>query len=126
NPLVGDDCLTPFPAQFFQSPSGVRIPDGVLPVQVNGIPLSAERLNGRSGFSPQTPFFVYFRRGVEAAQLPGPESVPSADAAVQVLRLSDGARIPVMAELDANALPGDRQALIIRPLERLRAEPHAI
>ena len=33
NPLIGVDCLTPFPSSFFQNRGAVAIPDGVLPVQ---------------------------------------------------------------------------------------------
>src|SRR5512141_776682 len=93
NPLIGDDCLSPFPSQFYQTASGVHIPDGVLPVTVNGLAISPERLNRKPGFSPNTPFFVYFKSGVEAAQLPGPEQAAqtlSAQSTVQIVRASDG------------------------------------
>src|SRR5947209_13882048 len=74
--LVGDDCLSPFPSSLYETPdstaaTGVRvaIPAGVLPVEASGAPLSADRLNGRDGFSPSTPFIVYFKAGVGASQL---------------------------------------------------------
>jgi hypothetical protein len=89
-------------------------------VQQNGLPISPERQNQKSGFSPATPFFVYFKAGVDPANFPGTlEESITAQSAVQVIRASDGTRVPVMAELDANALPGDRQALIVRPMTRL-------
>jgi hypothetical protein len=39
---------------------------------------------------------------------------------VQVLDFERGERLPVFAELDVNVAPGDRQALLIRPMVRLR------
>jgi hypothetical protein len=121
NPLVGDDCLSPFPSQFYWTAAGVRIPSGVLPVQANGLPILPDRINQKPGFSPNTPFFVYFKGGVDPANFPDAATSVTPQSAVQVLRASDGTRVPVMAELDANALPGDRQALILRPLVPLQA-----
>src|SRR5262249_2355431 len=40
---------------------------------------------------------------------------------IQVFAADTGARVPFFAELDANAMPGDRQVLLIRPQTRLRA-----
>ncbi len=129
NPLVGDDCLTPVPSSLVEVPdastaTGVRvaIADAALPVPHRGAALTADPLNGHDGISPSTPFVVYFKAGVDATQLPTLDSLASsvtADSAVQVLDYATGERVPVFAELDANAQDGDRQALIIRPMVRL-------
>jgi hypothetical protein len=130
NPLIGDDCMTPFPSSFHESSdattrTGVRvsIAASVLPVQADKIPILPDRINAKDGFSPATPFLVYFKRGVDPANLPTADDLAAsvtAQSAVQVLDFASGARVPVMAELDANAIPGDRQPLIIRPLLRLQ------
>lgn len=131
NPVIGDDCTTPFPSSFYEmadasSPTGVRvhIADGVLPVTNSGIPFKAAQLQGRDGFSPATPFVVYFERGVDPAELPTTANLDASVAAtstVQVIDMASGQRLPVMAELDAGAsvAAGDRQALLIHPMVRL-------
>jgi hypothetical protein len=129
NPLIGDDCLTPFPSAFIEVPdattaTGLRIslPANALPAPRGGMPLDSTRLDLHDGVSPATPFVVYFARGVNAAQLPTLDQLAqSATAAstVQILNVATGERVPVFAELDANAGEGARQALLIRPMSRL-------
>jgi hypothetical protein len=122
NPLIGDDCVTPYPTSFFQSSTGhVAIPDGVLP-NPRGITLSPDRLNTHDGFSPSTPFVVYFAKGVDASLLPVADAIDQSTAStshVQILDFATGARVPLFAELDVNAGSGERQALIIHPMARL-------
>jgi hypothetical protein len=131
NPLVGDDCLTPFPSSFHlvsdpTSATGVRVHIGAdaLPRQAGGGGrIRPDRLDGLDGFSPATPFLVYFRRGVDATRLPGADDAARTllpTSPVQIIDFASGARVPLMAELDARAHSNGRQALIIRPLERLR------
>ncbi len=131
NPLVGDDCLTPFPSSIYLVPdansaTGVRvqIPEDALPQQAGaGGHVRPDRLDRLDGFSPATPFLVYFRRGVAAAQLPradDPERSTRVTSPVQILEYATGARVPLMAELDEAARHNGRQALVIRPLVRLR------
>ena len=129
NPLIGDDCLTPFPSAFYEaadatSPTGVRvaIDDAMLPAPRHSPALSAARLNRHDGISPSTPFIVYFAAGVDATQLPTLDTLDAsitATSAVQVIDFATGARVPVFAELDANAFEGQRKALLIRPMTRL-------
>ncbi len=129
NPLGDDACLLPFPSSYFQvddkaSPTGVRnaVPAGVLPVNAAGIALRPDPFNRLDGWSPATPLVLYFRDGVDASQLPGPRDLGSslaADAAVQLFDMSIGERVPYFAELDANAGPDQRQALLVRPQRRL-------
>jgi len=123
NPLIGDDCLTPYPSSFYQSATGqVAIPDGVLPTPKNTT-LATDRLNSHDGFSPSTPFVVYFKEGVDASQLPTQDALDQSvlpTSAVQILDFDTGERVPVFAELDANAVGNQRQALLIHPMQRLQ------
>jgi len=123
NPLIGDDCLTPWPSSFYQSATGqVAIPEGVLP-SPKGTTLATDRLNSHDGFSPSTPFLVYFKDGVDASQLPAPDALDQsilASSHVQILDIATGERVPVFAELDANATGMQRQALLIHPMARLQ------
>jgi hypothetical protein len=129
NPLVGDDCLTPFPSSLIETPDAttatglrVAIPEEKLPPQ-HTAPLSAARLNRHDGISPSTPFVVYFKKGVDATQLPTLDALDAsvaADSAVQIIDYATGERVPLFAELDANAVAPARQALLIRPMARLK------
>jgi hypothetical protein len=136
NPLIGDDCATPFPSSFYEvadpaSPTGVRVAvaANVWPSTATNIAFRGDQLEGRDGFSPATPFIVYFKAGVDASQLPTDADLTAAlNAAspVQIIDLSNGTRVPLFAELDAGADPalGDRQSLLIRPMARLSSSGH--
>ncbi|MCU1282599.1 MAG: uncharacterized protein JWM53_6145 [bacterium] len=136
NPLIGDDCATPFPSSFYEiadatSPTGVRVQvtTNVWPSTATGIAFRGEQVNGRDGFSPATPFVVYFKRGVDAAKLPTDADLTAAlnaQSPVQVIDLSSNTRVPLLVELDAGADPtlGDRQALIIHPMAHLQPSGH--
>jgi hypothetical protein len=129
NPLIGDDCVTPFPSSFYLEPAATRtgvavaIGDDVLPRSAAGVVIRPDRLNGKDGFSPSTPFLVYFAGGVDVAGLPtlddlGASTAPTST--IQIIPWDGGPRVPLFAEVDANAGVGQRQGLIIRPQERLR------
>ena len=130
NPLIGDDCLTPFPSSIVETPdstttTGVRvaIPDSSLPTPHAGEPLTPARLNLHDGVSPATPFLVYFKQGVEPTQLPSLDALDqsvTATSTVQIIDFTTGDRVPLFAELDSHALPNTRQALIIHPMVRLK------
>ena len=128
NPVIGDDCITPFPSAFFEgsdatTTTGVRVqlPDNVLP-PTRGTALTGARFSVHDGVSPSTPFVVYFKAGVDATQLPTLDTLASSilpASPVQIIDYATGVRVPVMAELDANATSGQRVTLIIRPQVRL-------
>lgn len=136
NPLVGDDCLTPFPSSFFEvadptTATGVRValPEVALPMQSSGTRLSTERINRLDGFSPSTPLLVYFKAGVAAADLPSETDLPSSlgdSAKVRIYDLDSGARIPLWAEVDLNADVGERQGVLIHPATRLLPAHHYV
>jgi hypothetical protein len=130
NPVIGDDCVTPFPSSFFErvdttSATGFRVAldAGLLPVQSNGIPMSPDRLNQKDGFSPATPFLVYFANGVDGSVLGtwvDPSASLTSSGPVQIIDEATGKRVIAFGELDMrNVSSGGRQALIVRPLERL-------
>ena len=129
NPLVGDDCLTPFPSSLIETADSttatglrVAIPDSSLPKPHAGDPLTPARLNLHDGVSPATPFLVYFKAGVEPTQLPSQNALDQSvtpTSTVQIIDYATGERVPLFAELDSHALENTRQALIIRPMVRL-------
>ena len=129
NPVVGDDCLTPFPSSFYEQPdpttaTGVRVAldAGLLPIQANGLPVAPDRLNEKDGFSPASPFLVYFANGVDAAPL-GDWVDPSASLTpagpVQIIDFATGERVIAFGELDKDDLGRGRQGLLVRALQRL-------
>jgi hypothetical protein len=130
NPIVGDDCMTPFPSAFFEvaaaTVTGVRvaIPDGVLPVSTGGTAISPARLNQKDGFSPASPFLVYLKAGVAEADLPKQDELAASiepTSPIQIIEAMTGARVPLFAELDANAGGTARKSLLIHPMVRLKA-----
>src|SRR6266702_7930698 len=77
NPVIGDDCLTPFPSSYFEvaAPTAtavqVALPADALPKTRGGLVIRPDRLNATDGFSPSTLFLAYFAAGVDASALPG-------------------------------------------------------
>lgn len=143
NPLGGgpdEDCFLPFPSDFYTrpddtSPTGLRVelPAGVLPVPRKGPPIDPAQLGRRDGFSPATPILAYLPRARSTAGVAlgsvDPKSLPEAghieetlgpSSTVQLLRYDTGERVPLLAEVDRNAGPNERQAIVIYPQLRLR------
>lgn len=130
NPISLDACYLPYPSSFYQqadstTPTGVRTkwPAVFLP-DVEGVPFDPGRLADLDGASPATPLVVFFKDGIDLADLATLHSMErSAEAAAPlvILDTASGERVPYFVELDANAIPGpvDHQTLIIRPLRRL-------
>jgi hypothetical protein len=129
NPLVGDDCLIPFPSSFYEAidpttATGVHveIEAGLLPVQGSGLPIAPGRLNQKDGFSPATPFIVYFANGVDPTPLGGwndPSASLTPTGPVQVIDFATGTRVIAFGELDEDGVTNGRQGLIVHPLQRL-------
>lgn len=134
NPLgggQGEDCFTPFPSSFYMARRSdgvpaVAIPDGVLPTSLPGVPFDPGLFRERDGYSPATPLLAYFpaRPGrIDGSNLPGAGRVGESllpQSPVQLFAYDSGERVPILVELDGNANPGERQALIIYPQLRLR------
>ncbi len=129
NPVSLDDCFLPFPSSYYlkEDPNtatglSVNIPEGVLPVNINGTALRPDNFNLADGFSPATALLAYFKEGIDPSTLPPIGDISNSvtdTSSVQLLKWGSGERVPLFAELDANALEGDRQVLIIRPMIRL-------
>lgn len=133
-PLAADlHCGMPFPSDAFlvdddALPSGHRVE----------IPLEAELLTEsggaaditeflpQDGFSRLSPIVCTFGVGVDPASVPGATADPSAtttkDFPIALIRASDSARVPFYVDVDPRAASPERQALILRPLQRLDAE----
>lgn len=130
NPISLDDCFLPFPSSYYlkEDPSTVtgfrvNIPEGVLPVNTDGTALKPDNFNLADGFSPATALLAYFKEGVDSATLPPIGDISNSvtdTSSIQLLEWGTGERVPLFAEVDANALEGERQVLIIRPMIRLK------
>lgn len=130
NPISLDDCFLPFPSSYYLKEDAgtvtgfrVNIPDGVLPVNSDGVPLHPGPFNYADGFSPATPALAYFKEGIDSLTLPGISNIADSiqpASSIQIIEMPSGERVPLFAELDANATESDRQALIIRPVIRLK------
>ncbi len=130
--LMGETPLLPFPSMQLTAPdtdsaTGHRlaIPEGLLPYSEGGSPLPVERLNRLDGFSVAGTHVVAFEGvSLDGSGLPhwtDPAASLAADCPVWLLDLDRGERLPLFAELDAHpdAVPGESQALLIRPLQAL-------
>jgi hypothetical protein len=134
NPLGGQGCLLPWPSSSYlavdaTTATGYRLdlPIAGMPVNVKH-PIDPTPINARwDGFSPTGPLLAMFPSGVSAANLPpfaDPDQSLAADSPIVLLDLDDGSRAPLFAEVDQNeSVPAD-QALIIRPLMRLKPGAH--
>jgi hypothetical protein len=124
-------CYVPWPSSYFQvddttSATGVRnaVPLAAMPKNIDKKPIDPSRLNRLDGFSPATPLVLYLP-GVDITGLATVHDFTpslSADAKIQLFDMTTGDRIDYFAELDAHADPTmmQRQALIVRPQQRLK------
>lgn len=140
NPLAGgagEDCLLPFPSSYYTRPdptsaTGYRLDlaDAALPANIFGRKLDASAYERRDGFSNVATLLAQFPERIDPAGLPDSFHVARSlkpSSLVQLLRADTGERVPLFAELDANADPvHDRQALVIQPTVRLRPETRYI
>lgn len=132
NPLgggTGEDCLLPFPSSFYMRPdpasaTGLRVhlKRAALPISRLGAELDTDAYDHRDGFSAVATLLAQFPARIDPTSLPDIDRASAATHAsspVQLLRFDTGERVPLFAELDANAEPGQRQALILQPIVRL-------
>jgi hypothetical protein len=144
NPLAEElDCLLPFPSDFFLKidtslPTGHRvvIPEAALPVPVRGRgPLDFSRTVTSDGFSPGSQILAMLPGAIDGSSLAGyaprePEKALrslDADSPTLLVQVSNGHKVAHIAEIDVRAPRPARQALILRPLERLLAgETYAV
>ncbi|MCB9557428.1 MAG: hypothetical protein H6707_15075 [Deltaproteobacteria bacterium] len=124
NPLVGGPCLLPWPSSYYldADPSTttgyrVRYPAQAVPANREGVSLSVARYQRFDGFSIGSQPLVSFPEGVAADGLPTLADLARADQQlIQIVEATTGQRVPLFAELDANAKGNNEiPALIIRP-----------
>lgn len=125
DPLVPEQCMLPFPNDYFTVVDAAtsthrRIhftPEG-LPKNLSGVPLEAAELNRSDGFSPGAALLFW----MPAADLAG-SNAPAiddiarsleADSPILIVDTKGGKRWPLWAERDLLSAPGS-QSLIVRP-----------
>ena len=136
DPISMDDCFLPYPSFYYlkQDPATatgwrVNYPSGVLPVNVKGVALNPAPFNTEDGFSPASQILVYFAQGVTPTSLPSQGDLSASTlttSPIQIINFTTGTRVPLFAEVDANAPSLQQQALIIRPMIRLATSSHYV
>jgi hypothetical protein len=129
NPLGGAGCITPWPSALYEvedtaSATGMKLAlaEGAWPANAEGVELDPAPYNRRDGFSPGAQLFTVFPEGVDDANLVGwddPAASLTDASPTVIIDMTDGGRVAHFAELDANALDPEDQALYIRPVARL-------
>lgn len=117
NPLVPDLPLLPFPSDLYleadpTTATGRRV---AIPAEALPADLEPEMFTDADGFSLVPQIVTWFQGGLDPASLPEPEATLAEDAPVQLVRARDGARVPVVAEIDTSTDLADQAALLIRP-----------
>ncbi len=130
NPLGGQGCLKPWPSVTYlradpSSSTGFRVdlPPAGMPVNVDGVAVEPTALNRLDGFSLSGPILASFPEGVSPIGLPSALDIDASlapGAAVVLLDLERGERVPLFAEVDVNTTDVGKRDLILRPLARLR------
>jgi hypothetical protein len=126
NPISLDHCMLPWPSSFYlkkdsSTKTGYRVsyPEEAMPKDKEGEPVSPERHNLTDGYSVGSQILAYFKSGVSSVGLPGQDDLASSvttKSPIWVMDYTTGDKVPLFAELDANAQPGvDVPGLIIRP-----------
>lgn len=121
------DCLLPYPSDFFRTKEGdgfrVTVPEAAQ-LRFDGVagdPLSVHRPDG---FSVGTPILTHFPGPLDDSSLvfwtDDVARSKTAESPTVILDAETGEPVLHFAELDAYASTPERQALILRPLERLK------
>ena len=137
NPLSGDHCLLPWPSSFYlaqdsTSKTGYRVayPQKALPKNEEldkanpAVHLNPARYNMQDGFSVGSQPLAYFATGVSKEGLPTVDKLADSitnKSLVWLLEFKTGKRVPLFAEVDANAKThkGELGGLMIHPQQRL-------
>jgi len=125
NPLSTDHCFLPWPSSFYlkqdsTTKTGWRVnyPKQVMAINNEGKPVDPVRYNLLDGFSIGSQIMAYFQAGVSREGLPRSSELAvsvSDKSPIWLLAYDSGERVPLFAELDANAEGDKVPALIIRP-----------
>lgn len=123
DPLVPGRAMHPFPSSFYlveaDTPTGwrVEIPAEALPGALR--PETFAHLDGYTRFPA---LLASFPGGVDGSTLPPEDDLDTslgADAPIALIRASDGARVPLLAEVDAHSPGAFDDTLIGRPQRAL-------
>jgi hypothetical protein len=129
NPLSTDHCFLPWPSSYYlkqdsATKTGYRVdyPKAAMAVNDEGTSVDPARYNLLDGFSIGSQPIAFFASGVSKQGLPGPNDLAksvSDSSPIWILNHKTGARVPLFAEVDANAEGDEIGALIIRPQKPL-------
>ncbi|MEL6180100.1 MAG: hypothetical protein AAFS10_14165, partial [Myxococcota bacterium] len=129
NPLVPEVAAYPYPSDFYlvddpESPTGRRleIPTPAFPSMDDTL---GPYFNGVDGYSLIPLIVAYLPGGVDVTSLPSPvDHAESVADSSTVLLIEEGtwARVPLLAEIDANVPDPANAALLIRPLVALKPD----
>ncbi|MCO4768587.1 MAG: hypothetical protein KDA24_01060 [Deltaproteobacteria bacterium] len=117
--LFGVGPEDPFPNAFLGAEDGRLDLD---PAWFGGLP--TEAIAWRQGFSRNQPIVATIE-GLSGDGLPDGSDGDASDDAVFMVDLVTGDRVPVIAELDENVVPGRSPALLIQPVRPLTAPGRA-
>ncbi|MGQ0802646.1 MAG: hypothetical protein ACT4PI_02100 [Actinomycetota bacterium] len=137
DPLDPAQCLLPFPSDFYtedaDTPTGRRVafPKKEMPANVDGVRIDPAEWNRSDGFSPG-PMVLTHVPGLDPAASGVPPSTDigaslEPDSAVVIVDTDTGERVPLWAELDANATTDEERLLIVRPaINLLEGHRHVV
>lgn len=131
NPLAfTDECLPPFPSDLLtrDDPGAptrrrVSLPAGAIAVPAGTRAIEMAPFNRADGWPTSLASVLHFGTTLEASALVDirhPERSVARDAALWLVELGTGRRVPYLAENDANAANPARAAVIVRPLAPLQ------
>jgi hypothetical protein len=117
NPLVPQVPLYPWPSDLYlqadaSTPSGYRV---ALPEGVASDKIDVGVVNTGDGFSRASVLLAWLEGGVDPASLPDLAGSVAPESPVMLVRADDLSVVPLLCELDGNALDPTSQALILRP-----------
>ena len=127
NPLVPGEAMYPFPSDFFVEDDPDSRTGRSLSIPAEALPgdLVPETFEGVDGWPRMPVMLAFFEGGVDPASLPDPgdEGASIADTSPAFL-IEEGTwkRIPVLIELDAQAITESKQALILRAHQALEPD----
>lgn len=119
NPLIPDEAMYPFPSDFYLQEDSTMRTGRSISIPAEALPgnLVPETFEGIDGWPRAPVMLAWFEGGIDPASLPDPrdEAASIADTSPAFLVREDTfERVPVLIEIDVEALTISRQALILR------------
>ncbi|CAN5140861.1 hypothetical protein BH09MYX1_BH09MYX1_51410 [soil metagenome] len=126
DPLVPEHCGYPFPNDYYRSVDGAGKGHlhlaKMLPQPASGTPIDPSIVDRRDGFSPGEEALAFFPN-LDFAGLSDEDHIESTlkpDSLTLLVDAETGELVPHFAELDAGTFKEDDEALMIRPVVRLK------